>query len=160
MKHAVEDDTAGPNIDSSINFIILLICEALRSHVGEAASIQVLLGEEVDGSSDAEVDNFYFFLLAVDEKDVFQFEIAVDEIVLVTVFHPLYDLPEEHLCCFLIQPSLLLHVLEEFSALEEFHDDGNFHIFESEAVVNLDDILMVEGLQNFGFNKDTVDITD
>ncbi len=81
------------------------------------------------------------------------------QVVLVAVFHSSHNLPKKHLCGLLAQTPLFLDVLEQLSALQELHDYGNLHIFECEAVVNLDYVLMVEGLQYFGFNKDAVNIT-
>lgn len=68
----------------------------------------------------------------------------MDEIVLVAVLHSLHDLPKEHLCSCLVEPALLLHILEQFPALQKLHDDGDLHVLEREAVVHLHDVLMVE----------------
>lgn len=39
MQHAVEDDSGGPDIDSSVYFVVFLVEEALGCHVGETAGI-------------------------------------------------------------------------------------------------------------------------
>lgn len=39
MKHAVEYNSSGPDIDTAINLIGLIVGEALWSHVGQAASV-------------------------------------------------------------------------------------------------------------------------
>lgn len=84
----------------------------------------------------------------------------MDQIALMAVFHPLYDLPEEYLRSFLVQLPLLLHILEQLSTLQKFHDDGDLHVLECEAVVYFDDVLMVEGLEYFCLNEDIVDIAN
>jgi hypothetical protein len=146
MKHAIENDASGPDVDSAVDFVVLLIVEALRRHVGQTAGVEIFLREEGNGSSNAKVNNLYLLLLGVDQQDVFQFEIAVYEVVLVAVLHPLDYLSEEHLRCLFIESALLFHVFEEFSPLQELHDDGHFHVLEGEAVVHLHDILVVQRL--------------
>ena len=68
----------------------------------------------------------------------------MDEVVLMAIAHTLDDLFEEYLGGLLIQPPLLLHEFEQFPPLEELHDDGYFHVPEGEAVVDLDDVVVVE----------------
>jgi hypothetical protein len=65
MQHAVEYNSDCPHIDASINFIIFVVGEAFGSHVGETAGIEILLGEEGDGSGYSKIDYFYFLLFGV-----------------------------------------------------------------------------------------------
>lgn len=70
----------------------------------------------------------------------------MDQIILMAILHPFYDLPEKYLSSLLAQFPLLLHILQQLSALQKLHDDSHLHVLKCEAVVHLDDILMVEGL--------------
>lgn len=62
MQHAIQDNTSCPDIDPSVDFVILLVEEALRRHVGETSSIQILLLEERNGSSYTEIYDFDLLL--------------------------------------------------------------------------------------------------
>jgi hypothetical protein len=75
------------------------------------------LGEEGNGSSDAEVNYLNLFLFRVNQKYILKLKIPMNQIVLMTVLHPLYDLPEKYLSRFFIQPSLFFNILQKFSAL-------------------------------------------
>lgn len=63
MQHAVKNHSCGPNINPSVDFVVLLVDEALRRHVCETSGIKIFLFEEGDGSSDSKIDYFYLFLL-------------------------------------------------------------------------------------------------
>lgn len=71
MQHAVQDHSGGPDINPPVDFVVLLVEEALRRHVGKTPSIQILLLEEGDCSSDTKIDDFDFLLLRVDKQHVF-----------------------------------------------------------------------------------------
>jgi hypothetical protein len=68
----------------------------------------------------------------------------VDQVVLMAVFHTFNNLPKKGLSSFLVQPALLLDQFKQLTSLKELHNNGNFHVFEGEAVVDLDDVVVVE----------------
>ncbi len=59
-----------------------------------------------------------------------------------TVEHAFDDLFEECPTGVLIKSPSLNNVVQQLSTLEELHDNCDFHIFECEAVVHFDDVLM------------------
>lgn len=65
MKHAEENDPSGPDVYSSINFIVFCVGEALRSHISETSCVQIFLSHEVDGPCDSKINYFDFLLLGV-----------------------------------------------------------------------------------------------
>jgi len=84
----------------------------------------------------------------------------MNEVILMTVKHSLDDLLEKRLTSNLVESSSLDYVIEEFSSLEEFHDDGYLHVFEGETVVDLHDVLVTQGLEDFSFDENGVNVTD
>lgn len=62
-QHGIEDYTNSPNIDFTIESVVLLVTEALRSHVAETTCIHLLYSHGTDRTSYAEIDNFDFLLL-------------------------------------------------------------------------------------------------
>jgi hypothetical protein len=69
----------------------------------------------------------------------------VNEIILMAIQHSFNNLFEESVAGIFVQPAPLDNVIEQFTALEEFHNDGYLHIFEGEAVVDFDDVLVAQG---------------
>ena len=67
MQHCVEDDAGGPYINPAVHLIVLGLGEAFGGHVGETASVEVLLGEEADGAGYSEVDDLDLVLFGVGE---------------------------------------------------------------------------------------------
>jgi hypothetical protein len=59
MEHGVEDNPSGPDIDAAIDFVVLIVDQALRRHIGQASSVKVLMLHEGNGPSDAEVNYLY-----------------------------------------------------------------------------------------------------
>lgn len=102
MKHAVKNDSACPNINPSIYFIILLVGKTLRSHIRQATDIQILLCEVTNRSSDTKINNLYLLLLWVNKQYVLKLKIPMYQIILMAVTHALHDLPEKYLCRLLI----------------------------------------------------------
>lgn len=71
MQHAVQDNTSCPDINPSIDLIILLVEEAFRRHVGKASSIQILLLEERNSSSNPKIYDLDLFLFRVNKQHIF-----------------------------------------------------------------------------------------
>jgi hypothetical protein len=111
VEHAVKDYSTCPDVDSPVDFVVFLVHEALRSHVRQTARVKVFLSEEIDGPSYSEIDNFNFLLLAIDQQNIFELQIAMYEVVLMAILHPFDNLPEEYLGCLLVEPPFLLDVL-------------------------------------------------
>ncbi len=84
----------------------------------------------------------------------------MNEIVLMTVQHSLDNLFEKGATCGFIKSSSLNNVVQQLSSLQELHDNGNFHIFQCETIVDFDYILMSQRFKNFCFYKNSVNITD
>lgn len=68
----------------------------------------------------------------------------MNQVILMTVFHAFYDLPEKYLGSLLIQFPLLFNKLEQLSTLQAFHNNSNLHVLQSQAVVHLNNVLVVE----------------
>ena len=83
----------------------------------------------------------------------------MNEIILMTIQHTLNDLLEESPASILVESSSFDDVVEQLSSLEEFHDDGDLHILESETVVYFDDVLVTEGFQDLCLDEYGVDVT-
>lgn len=66
-EHSIEYNTRGPNINSSINFIPLIFNKALRRHVGETASIQILPSEGLNNTGNTEINNLDILILLIDQ---------------------------------------------------------------------------------------------
>lgn len=75
------------------------------------------------------------------------------------VEHAFDDLFEEGTTSILIQSSSLDDIVEKFTALEEFHDNGDLHIFEGETVVDFNYVLVTKGLEYLCFDKYGVNVT-
>lgn len=69
----------------------------------------------------------------------------MDQPIDMAVVHGLGDLFYEDFGSFLIKSSFFLDVGEELPSLEVFHDYGNLHIFESQAIMNFYDVIVLEG---------------
>jgi hypothetical protein len=76
--------------------------KTLWGHICETSSIEILPGKGFYDTGDTEIDYFDIFLLFVDEKEVLEFEIAMDEAVGVTVIHSFDYLLEEYFGTLLI----------------------------------------------------------
>lgn len=68
----------------------------------------------------------------------------MDQVVLMAVFHTFNNLPKKCLSSFLVQSTLLLDQFKQLTSLKELHNNGHFHVFKGEAVVDLDDVVVVE----------------
>jgi len=66
MKKAVQNDSCGPNIDPSVDFVVLCINKALGSHIPKTSCVQIFMGHEVNRSCYTEIDNLDFLFLRVD----------------------------------------------------------------------------------------------
>jgi hypothetical protein len=75
-----------------------------------------------------------------------------------TIQHSFNNLFEESVAGIFVQPASFDNVIEQFTTLEEFHNDGHLHVFEGEAVVDFDDVLVAQGFQDFGFDKNGIDV--
>jgi hypothetical protein len=158
VKHAVEDDPARPYVNSTVYFVVFGVDKTLRSHVPERASVKILPCHEIHGPGNTEVNDLDLLFFRVDQQNIFKFEIPVNETILMTIQHSFNNLLEESVAGIFVQPASLDNVIEQFTALEEFHNDGDLHVFEGEAVVDFDDVLVAQGFQDFGFDKNGIDV--
>lgn len=158
MKHAVEDYAARPHVNFAVDFVVFGVYKTLRSHVPERAGIKILPSHEIHGPGNTEVNDLDLLLLRIDQQNILKFEIPVNEIVLMAIQHSFNNLLEESVAGIFVQPAPLDNVIEQFTALEEFHNDGDLHVFEGEAVVDFDDVLVAQGFQDLGFDENGVDV--
>lgn len=82
------------------------------------------------------------------------------EVVLVAVKNAFDHLPNHGASSGFLEVFEGRDVFEEIASLQVLHDDDNFHVFHGEALVDLDDVAVPEGLQNLGLYKDGVDVAD
>lgn len=75
-----------------------------------------------------------------------------------TVQHAFDDLFEKSPAGLFIEFSSFDDIVQQFPTLEEFHYDGDLHVFEGEAVVHFDDVLVTQGFQNLGLNENGIDV--
>lgn len=73
MEHGVEDDSSSPDIDATIDFVVFVVDQTLRRHIGQTSSVKVLMLHEGDGPSNPEINYLYLSLLGVDEQHVLEF---------------------------------------------------------------------------------------
>jgi hypothetical protein len=158
VKHAVEDDAARPYVNSAVDLVVFRVDKTLRSHVSEGASIKVLPSHEIHGTGNTKVNNLDLLFFRVDQQDIFQFEIPVNKINLMAVQHAFNNLLEESVAGIFVKPAPLNNIVEQFTTLEEFHNDGDLHVFEGEAVVDFDDVFVAQGFEDLGLDEDGVDV--
>ena len=156
MKHAIQNNACGPHINATVYFKVLVVDETLGSHIGQTTCVEVLLFEKINGPCYTEVYYLYFVFLRVDQQHILKLQIAMNQIVLMTVAHAFDYLLKEYLSCFFVEPPLFFHQFEQLAALQELHDDSYFHVLEGETVVDLYYVLMVQRFQNFCLNEDAV----
>jgi len=82
----------------------------------------------------------------------------MDEAVLVAVEHRFDDLLEEHFSLFFHEATLLLHVRQQFTSLEEFHYNSDLHVGQRQTVDNPHDVIVVQPLQDLSLHEDVIDV--
>jgi hypothetical protein len=82
----------------------------------------------------------------------------MNQVILMTIQHALDDLLKECSARVLIQLAPLNNIVEQLPALQKLHYDGDLHILKHETVINLYNVVMTEGFQDLGFNKDGIDV--
>lgn len=84
----------------------------------------------------------------------------MDKVVLVAVEHAFDDLFEESAACVLVEFYPFDHIVEKFTALQKLHDNGDLHVFQGETVEHFDDVLVSKGFEDFGLDKNGVNVAD
>jgi hypothetical protein len=142
-EEGVEDDSAAPHVDGSA--LVLLLADDLgRGVVGRPAgsleqpSVLHKVGE-------SEVDDLHH-PCCVDE-DVLGFEVAVGDEVGVGVADALNHLSEEELH-FVVRNLVVLHVVEQLSALRQLHHHEDI-VRRVQNLVQLDYVGVTDELQDF-----------
>lgn len=84
-KHTKEYHSNSPNIHPAIKLKIPLsnpianrIKKALRGHIAQTPSIQILLGKPAHHARNAKIDNLNLLLFRVDQHDILELQIAMD----------------------------------------------------------------------------------
>ena len=84
----------------------------------------------------------YYHVSMSIEEEVFEFQVAVDDLFLVDVPDAGDELSEEFACIFLLQVAVGENVVEEFAARRVFEDDAD-------VLVGLDDVVQPNDVRVF-----------
>ena len=144
-EQSVQDDAAGPDIDGSS--FVLSFADDFGGGVGRASTggfEEFAVFHKVGESEVADFDE----VILVDE-DVFGFEVAMGDMILMDVLDSVDDLLKVEAGLFLVNGGIL-DVFVEFSLGGEFHDHENV-ICGIKHLVQLDDVGVVDELQDSYF---------
>ena len=116
--HGKKNDTTGPYIDTGA--VVLQSIDHLRCCVAGRATRRLEELSLLVSVTQAEVDEPYVFLMV--QKQVFRFQVSVDDAQLVQVLNTTDDLLEELACFRLFQLLLLDDVVKKFASTHKLHD--------------------------------------
>lgn len=77
----------------------------------------------------------------------------MNEVILVAIQNTLNNLLTKYFTGLFIQFPLLLHVVQQLAPLQILHDNRHLHVFQSQAVRHLHNILMLQRFQNLSLHE-------